>query len=245
MSRASQVRALARNDVRLIGRDRFVIGLGLYIIAMSLVLRFVLPGITASLLAERGFDLTAFYSLLNSYVSVFLGGLLGGMVFGFTLLEAREDGTIRAVLVSPLPLDRYVGYRVLSAYVFCAVIIPLQAVLVGAALPPAGALVAISLVGALMGPAWAFINATYADNKVSAFALMKALGGSGLILIGAFFLDEPLQFVAGVFPPYWVVKAYWVAIDGGPWWAYLGVGLVLLLATLVFLSRRLIRVLHR
>ncbi|MFV1988474.1 MAG: hypothetical protein ACC682_14430 [Gemmatimonadota bacterium] len=245
MSRSTQVRALARNDVRLVGRDRFVVGLGVYIVAMSLVLRFVLPGITESLMDGRGFDLTPYYSLLTSYVSVFLGGLLGGMVFGFTLLEAREDGTIRAVLVSPLPLERYVGYRIGAAYVFCAVIIPLQALLVGVAVPPAGALVAISLVGALTGPAWAFINATYADNKVSAFALMKALGGSGLIVIGAFFLDEPLQLVAGIFPPYWVVKAYWVAVEGGPWWIYLGVGLAMLLGVVFFLSRRLVRVLHR
>jgi len=245
MSRSTQVRALARNDVRLVGRDRFVVGLGVYIVSMSLVLRFLLPGITGSLMDGRGFDLTPYYSLLTSYVSVFLGGLLGGMVFGFTLLEAREDGTIRAVLVSPLPLERYVGYRIASAYACCAVIIPLQALLVGVAVPPAGALVAISLVGALMGPAWAFINATYADNKVSAFALMKALGGSGLIVIGAFFLDEPLQLVAGIFPPYWVVKAYWVAVEGGPWWIYLGVGLAMLLAVVFFLSRRLVRVLHR
>lgn len=242
---SARLRSLARLDVRLVGRDRFLLGVGLYIVAMSVVIRFVLPGIQASLMDARGFDLTPYFALVASYLSVFLGPMLAGMVFGFTLLEAREDGTLRAVLVSPLPLRDYVRYRIVAPAALSAILVPVMALLVGVSLPGAGALVAISLVGSLMGPVWALSTATYADNKVSAFALLKGLSGTGLIIIGSFFVDPPLQYIAGLYPPYLLAKAYWVAAAGGQWWPFLAVALPYLLAINLFLGRRLTRVAHR
>ncbi|MDH3733733.1 MAG: hypothetical protein OEU54_09375 [Gemmatimonadota bacterium] len=245
MNGASRILMLARLEVRLVGRDRFLLGVGLYIVAMSLVIRFLLPGIESGLADSRGFDLNPYYPLLNSYFAVFLAPMLAGMIYGFTLLEAREDGTLRAVLVSPMPLTEYVRYRLLAPFALSAILVPALALLVGASLPGPLALLAISLVSALLGPVWALSTATFADDKISAFALLKALSGTGLILIGSFFVDEPLQLIAGAYPPFWLAKAYWVAVDGGPWWGYLAVGLLLLLAANVFLARRLARVAHR
>ena len=238
-------RALARLDVRLIGRDRFLLGIGAYIVAISLVIRFLLPGIRQGLVEARGFDLTPYLVLLNSYFAVFLAPMLAGMVYGFTLLEAREDGTLRAVLVSPLPARAYVRNRVLAPTALSLALVPTIALLVGAALPGAAALAAISVATAPLGAAWALTLATFADNKVSAFALAKALSGSGLILIGSFFLEEPVQLLAGVFPPYWLTKGYWVAVDGGAWWWYVGAGLTMLLGLNAWLARRFERIAHR
>lgn len=245
MNRGTYVRSLAALDIRLVGRDRFLIGVGLWAVSMSLAIRFVVPGIREALLAGRGFDLMTVYPLLASYLSVFLGPMLAGMIFGFTLLEAREDRTLRAILVSPLPLPDYVRYRIMAPTVLSAVLVPTMAVLVGISLPGPGALLAISLVGSLMGPVWALTTATCADNKVSAFALLKGLSATGLIIIASFFLETPLQYTAGVYPPYWLAKAYWTAAAGEPWWPFLAVALAYLVILNRFLAKRLIRVCHR
>ena len=184
MSRRRPLATLALNDLRLIGRDRFILGIGAYILLMAFVIRLILPGLSESLLRDRGFDLVPLYPLVASYLSVILGALLCGMVFGFTLLEAREDGTMRAMLVSPLPRTTQVGYRIAAPIVCGWIIIPAMALVVGAAVPPWTALVGISLVGALPGGALALFLAAFSDNKVHAFALSKMLSGSGLIVIG-------------------------------------------------------------
>ena len=57
--------------------------------------------------------------------------------------------------------------------------------------------------------------------------------GAGLIPLAAYFIGEPWQFLAGIYPPYWTFKAYWVAVSGGGgWWIYLSIGAVTSLATL-------------
>jgi fluoroquinolone transport system permease protein len=41
-----------------------------------------------------------------------------------------------------------------------------------------------------------------------------------------FFLDEPWQLAFGVLPPYWPVRAFWAAYDGGSYWPYVLIGLL-------------------
>ena len=245
MSRSTRLGMLARTDVRLVGRDRFLLGIGLYVVSVAIAMRFVIPGITGSLLDATGYDITQIYPLLGSYLSVFLGSQLGGIIFGFTLLEAREDRTIRALIVSPLPVRSYIGYRVLSAYAMSIATILGMGFILDVALPAPLVMLAIAAVGALMGAIWTIVYATYADNKVSAFALMKGLGGTGLIIIAAWFLDAPLEYLAGVFPPYWPSKAYWVAAEGGAWGPYLLAGLAAHLIPLAYFARRLETVARR
>lgn len=47
------------------------------------------------------------------------------------------------------------------------------------------------------------------------------------------------SWLAGLYPPYWAIKAYWLAEAGDPnWWPTLLVGAVFMSATLVYLTRR-------
>jgi len=242
---AARLRTLARNDVRLIGRDRFLLGCGAFILLVSVIVRLVIPPLTTSL-AGSGFDLRPYYPLLSSQVAILTGPQLAGVVFGFTLLEAREDGTLKAILVSPLRTSTYMAYRVGAAMALSFLVMPAMALIVGVGVPPLGALLPITFVGALVGAIWTLFIATFSDNKVQAFALMKIVSGTGLIVLGAFFISEPWQFLAGAYPQYWVAKAYWVAEAGGSeWWIHLLVGAVTMLGALAYLVRRFLVVTHR
>ncbi|MEW6668691.1 MAG: hypothetical protein AB1512_26045 [Thermodesulfobacteriota bacterium] len=60
-----------------------------------------------------------------------------------------------------------------------------------------------------------------------------------MLLSVAWFVGEPLQFLFGLLPPYWIVKAYWLALDGDPMWVgSLVLGIVLQAVLVFFLARR-------
>ena len=62
----------------------------------------------------------------------------------------------------------------------------------------------------------------------------------------AYFIDDPLQVLFGVFPPYWLFKAWWVAVEAGStWWLYALVGLISNSVLLWWMKRRFERALHR
>jgi fluoroquinolone transport system permease protein len=70
--------------------------------------------------------------------------------------------------------------------------------------------------------------ATLAQNRIQGFALLKFVGVGGFIVGGAWFAPEPWQYLIGVFPPYWISKSYWLALEGSSyWWAALLPGILL------------------
>lgn len=242
--RARTLGLLARTDLRLIGRDRFLLGVIAFILGVAVVVRLVLPGITATL-AARGFDLVPYHPLITSYVSIFVGSQLAGVVYGFTLLESKEDGTLKAVMASPLPLFAFLLWRTAAPVLFGCVVIPAMALIVGAGLPGPGTLAALTLVGAPSAAIWALFVAALAENKVHAFALLKIAGAVGPLLIVALLLPGPWPLLAGVVPPFWTLRAYAAAVEGDAWWPSLGIGALVSTLAIVALLRRFTRAVRR
>jgi hypothetical protein len=60
------------------------------------------------------------------------------------------------------------------------------------------------------------VLATAAPNKVAGFAVVKLLNVINLLPIVAFFAPPPLQYVAGVLPAFWPMRALWSAAAGTP-----------------------------
>jgi fluoroquinolone transport system permease protein len=239
MRALEMMRNQASTDAKLVARDRFLTGMAALVVALAVILRFGLPFITDSLREIQGFDLAPYFVLVSSFVTLSIAAPLIGIVIGFILLETRENRTLQALMVSPISLQTYLFYRVSIPILLGAVLTPLVAIIVGVGLPSPSALIAISLVGSTVGGIATLFIATFSDNKVQAFAMMKFFSAAGLIPFAAFFIREPWQYVAGIYPPYWAFKAYWVAGDGGAgWWIYLLIACVTLLATLWAMSWR-------
>ena len=149
---------------------------------------------------------------------------LAGFVVGFLLLDERDDATLTALQVTPLSMNRYLGYRlalplllsVASAYVVFA--------LMGLVAPSPLGLLPIVLLAALEGPIFALLLAARASNKVQGLALMK---GMGIFFLAA---DCRLVYAGAVavanrlIPTYWPAKAFWVLESGGNMWPWLIVG---------------------
>jgi hypothetical protein len=55
---------------------------------------------------------------------------------------------------------------------------------------------------------------------------MKVLNSVSLLPIASFFLPLPIQFVAGVLPAYWPMRALWSAAAGHDFGVHVAVGAV-------------------
>ena len=162
-----------------------------------------------------------------------------GMVVGFLLLDEQDARTLTALRVTPLSMRRYLTYRVTIPLLLATASTLAGYQLIGVTPLPLVPLLAISIVGALSAPLLALVLATAAPNKVAGFAMVKVLNGLNLLPVAAFFVPRPLQYVAGIIPAYWPMRAFWSAADREDYLVYLVIGamtavLALMLAASMF-----------
>ena len=239
-------RKLGRNDTRLIGRDSFAVMMIVYIMIIAVVLRFGVPWVAGLLLAELQFDLAPYYPLLTSYFALVIGPMMAGIVFGFLLLEERDAETLKAMLVTPMPLNTFILYRVVIASLLAFVFVLATLLIVNLTAFTPLELILVSVCAALFGPIIMLFFATFAANKVEGFALTKIASLVGIITIVAWFIPEPWQYLVGFFPPFWVSKAMWIiAGGGGLWLPHQAVCLVLMGVVLWWFVRRFRTVAYR
>lgn len=247
------VSKLGRSDVRLIGRDRFLVFMFVFVAYIATVLRFGLPWLN-TYLAENNImpgetipiGLADIYPMLVAYLAIYTGALLVGTVFGFVLLDEKDHHTLKAMLVTPVPLSQYAFYRAGLPAILAFVIIVAEVLFINQALLPLWQLFLISAGAALTAPIVALFFATFAENKLAGFAYAKFIGISGWTILVGFFVPEPWQWLIGLFPPFWISKAYWMALEGqGLWWAALIAGIVLQVGMINWFLKRFSKVAYR
>ena len=218
---ASEMYAHLKTDLRRLIRDQFLVGMTIYILVIAVVIRSLLPVVSTRLGPEV--DLPHYYPLINSYLSVVTGGILVGAIGGLLLLETREDRTLDAVRVSPMPVGRMLMYEAAFVFSAAAPVIWAMATIIGAGVPDLGMMLAISVAGAASAPVFSMAISNLARDKVEAFALMKIVGIVATATLAAWFVPEPWQWFAIVLPPYAAVKAWWLAVSDEPGaWRWLG-----------------------
>ena len=237
-------RALWPVDLKNIRRDAGLIWFPIVPLVVALIIRWGVPAAARYANAQWSFDLTAYYPLIMS-AFVLMAPSVIGMVIGFLLLDERDDQVLTALLVTPIPLNGYVRYRVALPLV-----LGLAATLLGypiANLLPINPvdLLAVAALGSLTGPMFALVLAAFAPNKVAGFALVKLLNAASMLPIAAFFIGTNWQLIAGVFPSYWPLKVFWLAAQGQPYGGYLALGLAVNLLALWLVWQRFKMVVHR
>lgn len=210
------VRALAMGDVRRVARDQFLVGCFVYVLLLASGLRLAFPSVVAVVLERFGTNLQPYQPLVASYVAISAGALISGVIGAFLLLESKEDGTLMAVLVSPLPLGRYLWWESLLVYAVAVPVILLTAVIVGGA-PRAPVLVAAALVAGGVAPLVMLAVTARVKDKVEAFAALKIVGFLGFIPTSMWFVPESWRWLGFVLPTYGPLQAWWSAsIGAGP-----------------------------
>jgi len=246
MRAASVVRALGPVDARSIARDPLLAWMIVVPLLLGVGVRFLLPRTDAFLVERFAFDLVPYHHLLSSYLFVLLAPMTVGMVVGFLLLDERDDNTLTALLVTPLSLGAYLVYRIGLPLVVCTAMTALAISIAELSTIAWTKLLLVLAVAAVEAPIMSLFLASFAENKVQGFALVKGLGGVLLAPVVAWFFDMPWQLLAGLVPSYWPLRACWSADQPGPdFWIYLAVGGLYHALLLALLLRRFQTVLHR
>ena len=241
---ASAWRALAAADARVLLRDPLLGWVFLLPIGLALLLRVLIPAI-GSALAPSGFRLEPYHPLIMSGCLMTAQGIVG-MVVGFLLLDERDGRTLSALRVTPLSMRAYLAYRVAGPLVAGTAATLVGYPLVGLTPLDMPVLMPIAAVAALSAPTLALLLPIAAPNKVAGFAVVKVMNVVSLLPVVAYFMPTPIQFVAGILPTFWPMRALWAAAEGGPHLLYVMVGtvvaaIVIAVAAAIFERRLLVR----
>jgi fluoroquinolone transport system permease protein len=237
-------RSLGPVDLKNVRRDDLLAWVVAAPLLIALLYRFGVPALTALLHERAGFALEPYYGLLMSFL-VLMAPAMIGMIVGFLLLDERDERIVTALLVTPMPLNGYLAYRIAAPLGFGFLATLVAYPLAGLASIPLLNLIPIALLASFNAPLTALFLGGFAENKVTGFALVKVLNTVNMLPIAAYFLAFPWQIVAGVIPSYWPLKAVWLATAGESAWLYLLGGLVVNTVALVLLLRRFRTVVYR
>lgn len=239
-------RSLIPIDIHGIRRDSLTSWMIVLPLLLALIIRWGVPPFTARLIEQYNFDLTPYYPVLLAYFFIGMCPMVFGVVTGFLLLDERDDRTLTALQVTPLPLREYIFYRVTVPMLLTVgmmfVLFPL------ANLTPFDpkAILLSAIAAGPMAPMLALLFGSTAQNKVQGFALLKLAGLILMIPIVAYVAPAGWELLFGIIPTYWPMKVYWMLYAGETnVWLYvmMAVGYQLLV-TIVF-AQRLHKVLHQ
>ncbi len=246
MRAGSVLKSLGPIDAASVRRDSFLRWMLFMPVFLALFLRWFAPWLNRRLQGSLSFELAPYYPLVMSYFIVLLIPLMFGLVIGFLLLDEKDDDTLTALQITPLPMASYLVYRIALPLALSTVLMVVVVPLTGLSRLGLGPLVVLAVASAPLAPLFALFIASFAANKVQGFALMKGLGGLLLVPNLAWFVSGGWQLAFGLVPTYWPVKLYWVLEAGEPGaWLYLVVGWLYQLLLLAYLLRRFNRVLHQ
>jgi fluoroquinolone transport system permease protein len=219
----SPLGALARADIRVLARDPLLPWMLLLPLALAWPMHVFVPIARDAVLAQTGTDLAPYYPLLMGGYAMTAPGMVG-MITGFMLLDERDARTLTALRVTPLSMRRYMAFRIAGPLAVATASTLVGYLMIDLTPIPLSALLGVALVGGLSAPLVALVLAAAAANKVAGLAVVKVLNAITVLPIAAAFLPLPIQYVAGIIPTYWPMRALWSAAAGEAPHAYLAVG---------------------
>jgi fluoroquinolone transport system permease protein len=236
--------AFGRNDLRNVRRDSIltVVLIGPFAYAAVVLL---VPRLTVYLATTYQFDLVAYYPAITSAFQVLGPLMLLGAMCGFLLLEDKDQHTLAALRVTPVPPVAYPLYR--AGLTVVLTVTSIEATLALSPIYPARLLVAaipVAVVAGLGAVLIGLLMAAVARNKVEGFAIIRAIGILVFVIpLVPFFLDlsPQTELLFGLLPSYWPAKALWQVMAGAAAWPYVLVGAAYAVALMLPLLRRLAR----
>lgn len=244
---------IGRKDRKLVGRDGILLVLLLFILYIALILRFGLPWANGYL-ADKGLlpnetitmSLANFYPMIVVFMTLFTGALIVGGIFGFLLLDEKDDNTLEAMMVTPIPLSQYMQYYVIVSAVLAFFAVFMMLLIINQVLLPIWQLLLLSAGASLTAPILMLFLINVSENKVQGMSYSKFFGIAGFGIMVSWFVTEPYQYLFGLLPPYWISKAYWLALENNSWWVgSLFLGIFLQAVMINWLIKRFTKVSYR
>jgi len=225
-----------------------------YPLLMAFVTGFLVPKVVGLTNAN---PIVASYLYLSMFlITLTIGSIVGGVLLGYSLIESKDEKTINSVAVTPASIKGYVLFKSIYCTLISLIgtIVMIYAIkLLGGAnfavMTSAGIspvfdhfsdvqILVFSLVNSLLTPAFALVMAAIAKNKVEGFVIMKSSGIFFILpvlMMLPFFSGTP-QYILGVLPHFWCLKAVYNSLIQSPsgadlpFWLYQIIGALYTLA---------------
>jgi fluoroquinolone transport system permease protein len=237
------LRGLVSSDLRNFGRDPLLFYIPLIPFLMALGFRFAVPVANTFLQERVGFNLEPYYPLIVAMFLYIVPSITGIMV-GFLLLDEKDENTLLALLVTPIPFSQFLAYRILLPMFLGTLVTLLSFPLLNLVQVAFLDLLVVTLLASLTAPLYALFLSSFVSNKVAGFNMIKFANGLLMLPIAAYFLPMPLQLVSGLIPHYWGMKVLWLALEHQPYGGYALTGVVHSLGLLAFFLRQFRRSVH-
>jgi len=210
---------LAVNDLRNIIRDRMFVFLFfaypvMFILFSRIIVHLIAPRIedVFPLISEANFPLIfMFFIIVIPFIFSF--------IVSFLILDERDEHLLTVLRVMPISRNSYLIYRMffMSLFAFIVLLIfpPLSGLLDGTQFSYP-AYIPVAILFALFTPFAALLVASFATNKVQAFAIFKIGGTVFLLPIFAFLLNlGNLKYIFSPIPNFWSLMSLDSVVQNG------------------------------
>ncbi len=229
---------LAVNDLKNVIRDRmFVFLFFAYPVMLILVSRIIVHLIAPRI--GNMFPLAANFSVLFMFFTIAIP-MIFSFIVAFLILDERDEHLLTVLRVMPISRNSYLIYRMffMSLFAFIVLLIfPLLSGLVDGTQFSYLAYIPVAILFALFTPFLALLVASFATNKVQAFAIFKIGGTVFMLPIFAFFLNlGNLKYIFSPIPNFWSLMSLDSVIQNGTLdIVHLGIGFVFHIALIAVL----------
>ena len=208
---------LALNDLRNIIRDRFfVFAFFAYPVMLILFSRILIHLIAPRI--ENVFPLAANFSLLFMFFIVMIPFIFS-FISAFLILDERDEHILTVLRVMPISRNSYLIYRMffMSLFAFIVLLIfpPLSGLIEGTQFSYP-VYIPVALLFTLFTSLSALLVASFATNKVQAFAIFKMGGTVFMLPIFTFFLNlDNIKYIFSPIPNFWSLISLDSVIQNG------------------------------
>ncbi|WP_128683289.1 hypothetical protein [Actinomyces qiguomingii] len=216
---AATIRALARLaplDLRRLARDELLSWMAVLPLAVAPVLRLAAPGLVGAL-SRLGLNAGSWLEPLGAVAFAVIIPVLMGTVVGFMLLADKEDGTWRAVAVTPVSLRGYLVWRAVVASGLAAPLVVLGLRVGGLNHLDWAADAGLALAAAPLAGMTALALAAFTDSTIQAVTAIKL--GFVLLVLPALVMgrDGSWSLLAALVPSWWPLRAHAAMIRAEAW----------------------------
>jgi fluoroquinolone transport system permease protein len=161
-----------------------------------------------------------------------------GMVFGFMLLDERDEGIITTISVTPFGKTGYFKLRMGLPFVFSFLVISIFSLMLNLSdIISFWQIILFAFITSLNAPIMLLFLAAFADNKVEGMAISKGFG----LLLSAILIDylvvSPYDWLAAYSPIFWIERAIFSSNLTG-FSIYIFIGLITHILLLAWLFKK-------
>ncbi len=194
---------IIQTDIKNILRDRTLIIILFLPVIFIAILRLIPP------IYESYFPETIIYRPLILAALCLVSTSMAGFLLAFVMLDEKDQHLFHVFQVMPVSFDRLILYRmgtiITIGFIFSIVVI------VGSDFikltPPE--ILLFSFLCSLSAPANTLLIVSLSNNKIEGMTYFKLLSFLMILPVIALFITNPIRWLAGIVPFYWVFTSLW------------------------------------